>query len=671
MLSRKSPFLSLILFVSFVLTTIFAAPQSHAIEEKKRILIINSFNWGGVWADSEVQGFRTALKENNVNVSLSIEQMDVIGKRGLVDYDYFANHLQWRFGAQKFDLIVANDDPAMRFVVSKYHELFDDIPVIFVDVNSIRNIPIPPDMPYTGVTEQNDFLSTLEIARELRPNARTVAVFGNSTDNGAGPRHALTYLMEMTSDLPFEFHLDKTVEEIEEISSKLTSEDIVIGIAYAKDRDGITRDYNEVRGAISKVSPAASFVFWKTADDDKFAIGGKVSSANDQGRAAAEIAVRVLAGEDIRSIPIMAAPTKYIFNYPIMTRMGIDVDDLPENAEFIQKPFSPYETFKSEIWSAIIAFLVLFLVIFLLLININRRRSAEAALEDARDRLENKVSLRTAELVSTNDTLRETVSRLQKTQDQLIESEKMAALGGLVSGVAHEINTPLGISITAASHFEEITNNLLSDYRKGSISRSRIEEYFAQVSQTTRMLLSNLSRAANLISSFKQISVDQSIEKARSIDLNEYIQTVADSLRPELKSGGHTINISGQDNLIVTTYPGIIAQILTNLVVNSVRHGFGVDRREGKIQIDIASFDDVITLTYDDNGKGMTKDVLDHAFDPFFTTARGQGGSGLGLSIVYNLVTHKLAGKIKCESTLKEKTRFILTFPAQAPIANY
>ncbi|MEO9903509.1 ATP-binding protein [Nisaea sp.] len=670
MLSRKTPLYSIILFSFFVMATICTASQSHAIEEKKRILIINSFNWGGVWADSEVQGFRSTLKEKNINASLFIEQMDVIGKRGVVDYDYFANHLKWRFGAQKFDIVVANDDPAMRFVVSKYHDLFDGAPVIFVDVNSIREILIPQYIPYTGITEQNDFLSTLEIARELRPNASTVAVFGNSAHNGAGPRHALTFLMEMESDLPFAFHLDKTVEEIQDISSQLTSEDIVIGIAYAKDRFGITRDYNEVRGAISKVSPAASFVFWKTADDDKFAIGGKVSSANDQGRASAEIAARVLAGENIRSIPIMAAPTKYIFNYPIMVRMGIDVDDLPLDAEFIQKPFSAYETFKSEIWSAIISFIVLFLVIFLLLININRRKSAEAALEDAKDKLENTVSVRTAELVSTNDTLQETVSRLQKTQDQLIESEKMAALGGLVSGVAHEINTPLGISITAASHFEEMTDNLLLDYKKGNISRSRLENYFTLVSQTTRMLLSNLGRAANLISSFKQISVDQSIEKSRPIDLVEYVQTVADSLQPELKPGGHAINITGQDNLVVTTYPGIIAQILTNLVVNSVRHGFGVERREGKIQIEIASFEDAITLTYGDNGKGMTKDVLDHAFDPFFTTTRGQGGSGLGLSIVYNLVTHKLAGQIKCESALNEQTRFILTFPAQAPIAN-
>ncbi len=646
-----------------MLIVMFFATATSAIEEKKRILIINSFSWGGVWADSQLEGFKAVLKENGVDAALSIEQMDVIGKRGRFDPDYFSNHLKWRFADRKFDLIIANDDPAFRFVARKYQELFAGTPVVFSDVNNIQTITIPSDMPYTGVTEQSDFLSTINIARKLRPNAQTIAVFGNSADNGAGPRKALTFLKNLRGDFPFEFHLDKTVEEIEDISSKLTSDDIVIGIAYATDKNGVFRDYNEVRGAIGSVSPAASFVFWKTDNDDRFAIGGKVSSANDQGRAAASIATRVLAGEDIRSIPIMAAPTKYVFNYPIMNRMGISETDLPEGSEFLQKPFSIFETFKTEIYSAIVVFFILVIVIFVLLTNIKRRQIAERALAASRDQLEDEVKIRTSELVSSNMSLNDTLNALKDTQNQLIESEKMASLGGMVSGIAHEINTPIGVSLTAASHMEDTTGTMVSRYEKDGLSREHFEKFLADAKQTTKMIISNLERAASLISNFKQVAVDQSSEAQRAIDLKDYIRTTAQSLEPELKAGGHKIEITCRDGLEIMTYPGLIAQILTNLVINSVRHGFGEEHENGLIQIDATESDTDIIISYKDNGAGMPEDVLKKAFDPFYTTARGKGGSGLGLSIVYNLVTHKLQGKLSCKSTLGAGSEFTISFP--------
>ena len=145
--------------------------------------------------------------------------------------------------------------------------------------------------------------------------------------------------------------------------------------------------------------------------------------------------------------------------------------------------------------------------------------------------------------------------------------------------------------------------------------------------------------------------------------MKTYLETTIESLLPELKAGRHVVEIECDEGLLVETYPGIIAQVLTNLVVNSARHGFGPERTGGRIRIRANDEDGMITLFYGDDGKGMAKDVLKSAFEPFFTTARGQGGSGLGLSIVYNLVTHKLKGRMTCESKPGEGTTFVLTFP--------
>ena len=258
--------------------------------------------------------------------------------------------------------------------------------------------------------------------------------------------------------------------------------------------------------------------------------------------------------------------------------------------------------------------------------------------------------------------LRDTVERLQQTQDELVQSEKLASLGGLVAGVAHEINTPVGISLTAASHLSDTTTIVARDLHDGRMTKSQLGQYMVSAKEATRLLSVNLTRAADLIRSFKQVAVDQSSDGVRQFNLAIYLEEVVLSLAPKLKRNKHDVTVNCSPDINLHSFPGAISQIVTNLILNSLIHAFS-DGEEGRMAIDVEDSAAQVILSYADNGKGMDEEELSKIFDPFFTTKRGAGGSGLGLHIVYNLATQKLGGSIKCQSSPGHGTEFRIKFP--------
>lgn len=261
------------------------------------------------------------------------------------------------------------------------------------------------------------------------------------------------------------------------------------------------------------------------------------------------------------------------------------------------------------------------------------------------------------------------ITELMMAQDELLHAEKLAALGGLVAGVAHEINTPVGIGLTAASYLEEKTRNFAAIYQEGKIKRSDIEAFIATSLEASSSLTTNLKRAADLVRSFKQVAVDQSSEMKRVFLLKPYINEILVSLHPKLKRTQHEVNVTGPDNLQLDSYPGAFSQILTNLVMNSLIHGFE-HKTLGHINIDISQRNQELTLRYSDDGKGMSHDQIKHIFEPFYTTKRGQGGSGLGMHVVYNLVTQTLRGRIELASTIENGVVFTLRIPLNKETEN-
>jgi len=286
--------------------------------------------------------------------------------------------------------------------------------------------------------------------------------------------------------------------------------------------------------------------------------------------------------------------------------------------------------------------------------------------EELNKTLEDKVERRTKELndsvinqQQTNEKLQQTLDELKKTQESLVYTEKMAALGELVAGIAHEINTPIGIGLTGITHFLEITKDIQKLYEKDNMSQEEFELYLNNSSDIANSININMIRAADLVKNFKQIAVDQTSEDKRFFNLSDYLHTILSSIYSITKKANINVTIQCPKDLTMISYPGVYSQVITNLIINSITHGFK-DEKGGNVSISV-EVNDKLIVTYKDDGIGISPDNLPKIFNPFFTTNRQNGGTGLGLNILYNLVTNNLNGKITCESIENQGVTFEFT----------
>ncbi|MGQ9366652.1 ATP-binding protein [Azospirillum sp. ST 5-10] len=258
-------------------------------------------------------------------------------------------------------------------------------------------------------------------------------------------------------------------------------------------------------------------------------------------------------------------------------------------------------------------------------------------------------------------------AELRDTQASLVQAEKMASLAVLVAGVAHEINTPVGIAYGCATHLSGRTGGLAAALEAQTLTRSDLAAYAAAATEAARLIEQNLGRAAALIRSFKQVAVDRTSEERRRFDLTAYLREVVVSLGPHLKPGGHAIAVTGPEGLAMDSYPGALAQVVANLAMNALAHAYD-GRRGGRMTLSAGMpRDGEVEIRFADDGAGIPADVLPRIFEPFFTTRRGSGGSGLGLHIVFNLVTQTLSGRIAVDSTPGGGATFTVRLPCRAP----
>jgi PAS domain S-box-containing protein len=272
------------------------------------------------------------------------------------------------------------------------------------------------------------------------------------------------------------------------------------------------------------------------------------------------------------------------------------------------------------------------------------------------------------EMRKAKDAAEAALRNLRETQNSLIEAEKLAALGRLVAGVAHEVNNPVGISLTVASSLERKAATFAAEVARGDLRRSRLNEFLETSRDASSQLVANLNRAAELIQSFKQVAADRNYSDQRSFDLGDLTEQVVMSLRPGLRKHHLTLTVDCEPNLTMNSYPGPYGQVLTNLFLNAVAHAFP-DGRPGAVDIQVReSGKDNVEILFSDDGCGMSLDVRRRAFDPFFTTRRDQGGTGLGLHIVYSIVTNRLGGHLDLDSELGKGTRIQIILPRVAPL---
>jgi signal transduction histidine kinase len=262
-----------------------------------------------------------------------------------------------------------------------------------------------------------------------------------------------------------------------------------------------------------------------------------------------------------------------------------------------------------------------------------------------------------------NSGFQPTETTADETVAMISELERMAALGGLVAGISHEVSTPLGLVVTASSHLKDECGRYNSLYRENALTKTDFEELLKQFSELSDIIVTNISRTAELIQSFKQVSVDQASRQMRLFNLRRYIHEIMMTLKPRLKRVKHKIAINCPDSINLNSYPGAFAQIITNLIMNSLTHGFE-NIEQGLIEINAVYENSVLTLIYRDNGVGIPEENLPKIFQPFFTTKKDKGGSGLGMHIIYSLVTETLHGNFECKSSSGSGVEFTLRIPS-------
>ena len=291
------------------------------------------------------------------------------------------------------------------------------------------------------------------------------------------------------------------------------------------------------------------------------------------------------------------------------------------------------------------------------------RHGQEKEIRVLNEELEQRVEERTAALQEANRNLQQTLEVFQSAMSQLAQAEKMAGLGGLVAGMTHEMSNPVGVGVMALSHLDEHTQMVHKKFSAQKLSRQDFEKYLQIARESIAILDKNLSRTTELLNSFKQIAIDQSSDRKRVFNFSTYLEEIMLSLRPTLKSTRHTINIECSPSVTLYSYPGAFSQIITNFVLNSLIHGFE-DIQAGRIDILAEMDDEIFSLSYADDGRGIAEEHLDKLFELFFTSKREQGSSGLGLHIVHNLVTQTFGGSIACESRPGQGSTFTIHIPA-------
>ncbi len=301
------------------------------------------------------------------------------------------------------------------------------------------------------------------------------------------------------------------------------------------------------------------------------------------------------------------------------------------------------------------------------LLDLTEELNAKRELKDLNVSLESRVKERSAALERANADLSAALDTLRRTQHELLAAEKMASLGSLVAGIAHELNTPIGNSLLASTALGDRVHAFDALVAGGNLRRSELQRYLEEVRLASELISGSLRKAADLISSFKQIAVDQTNDQRRQFDLATAVHDTVATYMPRLRRSNCAVRVDIADGIKLDSYPGGLYQILNNLFNNALAHAFE-QRASGTVTIRAAAAaDDMVELVFADDGAGMTEEVLRHVFDPFFTTKMGQGGTGLGMNIVYNIVTGVLGGRIAIDSAPDAGTTVRITIPRVAP----
>lgn len=635
---------------------------SSSLYAKQNILILHSYHQNFKWTQDLTKGLNSVFSKNYKGKEIFIEYMDSKRYVDALHYSNILNTLKYKYKNITFDLIISTDNNAFEFVKKHHESLFQSAPVVFIGVNNLKKEDTLGYKKFTGISQEYDLENNYALIKKLHPNVKNIYTIVDSTVTGKVITEEILRLHKKFNqeNIHYEIINNVTLNELVDKIETLPSESAILFTVFYRTKDNKFFDYYEVTNIISGLTDTPIYAVSDIVLNYGV-VGGYLTSGFFHGQEAALIGLDILNGKKAEDIPIQYnSPNKYMFDYDKVLLHGIDLELLPKKAILLNKPLSLYEVYKYEIIGLFVLFIFLILFVIILLINIGKRIKIEKQIHRLNAHLEEKVHLRTMELEHTNDELEQTIFSLKNTQESLIKAEKLAGLGDLVSGVANEIDSPVGTSLTGISYLIDVTEDIKMDIKDHKTDDEALLDYLDSTTTIAQSVYSNLKISANLIKSFKQLSSDQLNEHKRLFNVEAYLQGILISLNNTLQKSNVQVDLHCDSSIDIDSYPGSFSQLFTSLIINSIEHGFK-DKTSGRITIDIEQHNNNLLITYTDDGDGISAENLPKIFDPFFTTNKQGGSSGLGLNVIYNIVELKFKGSIVCTNEIEKGVAFKIT----------
>ncbi len=626
--------------VIILMSILFMYSESYSNTELVDILLLNSYHDGYQWSDDTKQGVKDILDDSGFDYHMRIEHMDTKNISSDMYFSELAKLYKYKFDRNEFDIIICADDNALKFLLMFKEEVFGDTPVFFSGVNTLSTHDLSGVSDFYGVVEKHSIRQTVEVALELNPDLKNVyLVVDDSITGRATKNDSRKDMVALDDKINFYVFDNLKYEDIlAEVSKLDPSDSIVIQAFYVVDSDGTTYPLEYTASKLIEYSSVPIYGIFSFGFG-RGTVGGKFLEGYTQGMRVAQMVEGYLNKGIVLGdrFIIDESFNRYHFDYKVMKEYKLDLKALPEKYILVNKPENFYQKHQ-EVINVFISVLILLIVYVYLL----RRQ------------------------------LRLQTKKISNTQKHLMESEKMASLGRLVAGISHEVNTPIGIGVSLSSYINGETEKIQTSFEASELSKSKLASYLDDVSTSSELMGKTMTRASELIQSFKQVAVDQTYDQKRNVELCGYIDEIVHSLTSELKHKNIEVRVLCKSSFTIMGHSGAFYQILLNLIMNSIKHGF-YETDTGNIDIiidaDSEYYSDYsmggVHICYRDDGHGMKKETVQNIFEPFYTTRRDDGGSGLGMHIVYNLITQKLNGRINCNSVFGEFTEFNIYFPIE------
>jgi signal transduction histidine kinase len=575
-----------------------------------------------------------------------VEHLDFGHFSGPQYEDHLRAYLRGKYRESPISVIVAAGPRALEFALHVRGDLGTDVPVIFSIVDDATLARLRPSNA-TGKILQYNLRDQIVSARALVPDLKHVALVGDRLETQS-------FMGEFRRELPiFSTQLDfidltgLAMADVKARVATLPENSAILYTAINIDGAGVSYIPRDALVAIADVANRPIVVDSETMIGYG-GTGGFVASPTFIAEATALLALRVLNGQTPSMIPPAADELKPVFDWRQLKRWHISENRLPPGSEVRFREITAWERYQSEIILIVVALLLQAALIVGLIVEHWRRRRAEEATRQ-----------------SLSESLR--LEALRAAQDRQVQAEKLASLGELTAGIAHEINTPVGTSLTIASSLAKRCDAFANEQSLGQLRRSQLTDFVGNNQDAAKQLVVNLSRAGELVQSFKQVATNHAQVDRHLFDLKGATDQMLASLRPAFAAFEGAIEVDIPEGIMMNSYPGPYGQVLANLFLNAVTHGLD-ETKDGRISVNARQLNsEQVEINFSDDGKGMSETVQRKAFDPFFTTRRSQGRTGLGLHIAYNIVTQQLGGQISVKSKPGQGATFTISLPVVSP----